>query len=79
MIGLLGVGLVEAFGTNLELQILHQFEDMVGAFEDKDVLVADGIVALLVVEIHQRGDLWKLVGDVLKERLCLSFALGQDL
>ena len=52
MIGLLGVGLVEGLGTDLETEVFHQFEDMVIALEDKDVLVTDGVVAFLVVKIH---------------------------
>ena len=32
-------------------------EDMVVALEHDDVLVADGIVTLLIVDIHKCGDL----------------------
>ena len=52
MIGLLGVGLIERLGADLETEIFHQFEDVVVALEDEDVLVADSVVALLVVKIH---------------------------
>ena len=79
MIGLFGVGLVETLGTHLEAQVLHQFEDMVLAFEDEDVLIADGVVALLVVEVHQGGDLRETVSDVLEQGLGLLFALGKCL
>ena len=52
MIGLLGVGLIERLGADLETEVFHLFEDMVVALEDEDVLVADSVVALLVVKIH---------------------------
>ena len=52
VVGLLGVGLVETLGADLETEVLHQLEDMVGALEGEDVLVADSVVALLVVEVH---------------------------
>ncbi len=67
MISLFGIGLIETLGAYLELQILHQLEDMIGALENKDLLIADSIVALLVVEIHQRGNLWELISNMLQE------------
>ena len=66
VISLFGVGLVEGFRAYFETKIFHQFEDMVLALEDEDILIADGVVALLVVEVHQRGDLWELIGDMLQ-------------
>ena len=79
VVGLLGVGLVETLGTNLKLQVLHQLVDVVDTLEYQYLLVADGIVALLIVEIHQRGNLWEFVGDVLQQSLGLFLALGQCL
>ena len=38
---------------------------MIVAFEYHDVLIANGIVTLLVVEIHQRCNLWEFVCDML--------------
>ena len=67
MISLFGIGLIETLGAYLELQILHQLENMIGALEDKDFLITDSIVALLVVEIHQRGNLWELISNMLQE------------
>ena len=52
MVGLLGVGLIERLGTDLEAEVFHELVDVVGALENEDVLVADGVVALLVVEIE---------------------------
>ena len=52
MVSLLGVGLVEALRTNLELEVFHKFEDMVVALVDGKVEVAKGVVALLVVYIE---------------------------
>ena len=77
MVCLLGVGLIETLRAHLELQVLHQFEDVVMAFEHQNILVADGVVTLLVVQIHQRGDLRELVGNVLHQckRLLAVFAL----
>ena len=65
VVSLLGIGLVETLRTNLELKVFHQLVDMIDALEHHDVLIADGVVALLIVEIHQRGDLWELVGNML--------------
>ena len=53
VVGLLGVGLVELLRSDLEFQVLHKQEDMVIALEQLDVLIANGVVALLVVKIHQ--------------------------
>ena len=49
MVGLFGICLVEGFRTNLELQVFHQFEDVVAALEGLDLLIADGVITLLVV------------------------------
>ena len=53
MVSLLGVGLIETLWTHLELQILHQLEDVVVALEEAELQVVDGIVALLVVHVHE--------------------------
>jgi len=74
MVGLLGISLVETFGADLEVQILHEFKDMILALEDKYILIADGVVALLVVEVHQGGDLRECVCDVLEESESLGLA-----
>ena len=66
VVSLFGVSLVERLRTDLEAQILHGLNDMVVAFEHQNVLIADGVVALLVVQIHQRGDLREFVSDVLQ-------------
>ena len=66
VISLLGVGLVETLRTDLEAQVLHCLEDMVVAFEHREVEVAEGVVALLVVDVHERRYLGELVGDVLQ-------------
>ena len=49
MVGLFGICLVEGLRANLELQVFHQFKDMVAALEGLDLLIADGVVTLLVV------------------------------
>ena len=67
MIGLVGIGLVEGLRPHLELQVFHQFVDVVIALEHQYILVADGVVALLVVQVHQRRDLRELVGHILHQ------------
>ena len=52
MVSLLGIGLVERFRADLELQVFHQFEDVVVALVYEDVLVTNGVVALLIVEVE---------------------------
>ncbi len=52
VISLFGVGLIERLGTNLELQVFHQLEDVILTLECQNLLVADGVVALLVVQIE---------------------------
>ena len=69
VIGLFGIRLVERLGTHLEAQVLHCLEDVVVTLEGQNVLVTDGVVALLVVQIHQRGNLRELVGNVLHEAI----------
>ena len=76
VVGLLGVGLVEALRTDLELQVLHGLVDEVGALERGQLQVADGVVALLVVDVDERADLREHVGDVLHEHLRLILILG---
>ena len=79
VVGLLGVGLVERLWSDLEFQVLHEQEDMVIALEELDVLVANGVVALLVVKIHQRGNLREAVGNELQQSLGLLLALAERL
>ena len=67
VVSLVGVCLVEALRSHLEAQPLHCFKDVVVALEHGEVEVAERVVAFLVVDIEQRCDLWKLVGDVLHE------------
>ena len=69
MVCLLGVGLVERLWAYLEAEVFHEFENVVGTLEQEDVLVADGVVALLVVKVHQRCDLRKFVGYVLQQAI----------
>ena len=52
VVGLFGIRLVETLRSHLELQILHRLDDMVFPLEHQDVLIADGVVALLIVEIE---------------------------
>ena len=42
---------------------------MVVALEDEYLLVADGVVALLVVEIEEGGDLWEFISYVLQQSI----------
>ena len=51
MVGLFGIGLVEALGSNLELQVFHRLDDMVFSLEDNDLLITDRIVAFLIIQI----------------------------
>ena len=53
VVSLLGIGLVETLRTYLELQVFHQFVDMVVALEEAEFQVVDGIVALLVIHVHE--------------------------
>ena len=53
VVSLLGVSLIETLWTHLELQILHQLEDVVVALEEDEVQIVDGIVALLVIYVHE--------------------------
>ena len=50
LVGLVGVGLIEALGTHLELQPFHLQIDMVVALEDMDGKVAESVVTLLIVD-----------------------------
>ena len=54
---LLGVGLVEALRPDLEFQALHGLIDEVCALVGRELQVADGVVALLVVDVDEAGDL----------------------
>ena len=71
---LFGICLIERLWTDFELQVLHQFIDMVVTLECENVLIADGIVALLVIQIHQRCNLWEFVGNMLHQVHSLLFA-----
>ena len=68
-VGLTAVGLIERFRAYLETQPLHLLDDVILALEDQDFLVGDGIVTLLVNDIHERGDLREALGDVAQQRL----------
>ena len=46
--------LIETLWTHLELQILHQLEDVVVALEEDEIQVVDGVISLLVVHVHER-------------------------
>ena len=70
MVSLLGIGLVETLRTHLELQVFHQFVDMVVALEEAEFQVVDGIVSLLVVYIHERCNLRELVSHLLHQFQC---------
>ena len=52
VVGLFGICLVETLRSHLELQILHRLDDMVFPLEDDDLLIANRIVAFLIVEIE---------------------------
>ena len=54
VVSLLGVSLIETLWTHLELQILHQLEDVVVALEEDEIQVVDGVISLLVVHVHER-------------------------
>ncbi len=47
---------------------------MVLPLEGQYFLVAYGVVAFLVVQVHQRSDLWERVGNVLQQSLRLLLA-----
>ena len=72
VISLLCVGLVERFRSDLELQSLHQFKDMVVSFIDMDYLVGKSIVTLVVVNIKQRCDLREILLQMLHKCHSLS-------
>ena len=75
--GLVGVCLVEGFGSDLEAEVLHLEEDVVFAAEYVDGEVTKGVVPFLVVDIEEGGDFREVVGNGLEEVLCLSvFFLG---
>ena len=67
MVCLFGIGLVEALRANLEPQLLHVLKDMVVALKHYDILVTYGVVALLVVHIHEGCNLGKCVCNVLHQ------------
>ena len=53
MVCLLSVSLIERLWPYLELQVFHKQEDVVIAFEHMNLLIANGVITLLVVKIHQ--------------------------
>ena len=69
VVSLLGIGLIETLRTYLELQVFHQFKDMVVALEKTQFQIIEGIVALLVVYIHERCDLRESVSHLLHQFL----------
>ena len=52
VVGLLGIRLVETLRANLELQVFHRLVDMVFSLEHQNVLIANGVVAFLVVKVE---------------------------
>ena len=52
MIRLVCICLIERFRSHLEFEVLHGLEDMVFAFEYEDVLIANRIITLLIIEIE---------------------------
>ena len=70
MISLLCIGLVETLWSYLKAQVLHCLKDMVVALEHIEVEVAECIVTFLVVNIHKRCNLRKLVGYMLQQSHC---------
>ena len=69
VVSLLGIGLIETLRTNLELQVFHQFKDMVVALEKTQFQIIEGIVALLVIYIHERCNLRESVSHLLHQFL----------
>ncbi|CDA56888.1 unknown [Prevotella sp. CAG:604] len=69
VVSLLGIGLIETLRTYLELQVFHQFKDMVVALEKTQFQIIEGIVALLVVYIHERCNLRESVSYLLHQFL----------
>ena len=67
MVCLIGIGLIKTLGTYLKSQVFHGLKDMVIALVYLYFKIADGVVAFLVVYIHQRADLREMGGDVLHE------------
>ena len=52
VISLIGIGLVKAFGAYFETQTFHGFVNKAGALKCFQLQITNGIVALLVVNIH---------------------------
>ena len=69
VVSLLGIGLIETLRTYLELQVFHQFKDMVVALEKTQFQIIEGIVALLVIYIHERCNLRESVSYLLHQFL----------
>ena len=57
MICLLGVGLIETLRSDLKLQVLHNLIYEIGALICYEVEVADGVVALLIVDVDETCNL----------------------
>ena len=72
VVSLLGVSLIETLWSYLETQVLHQLEDMVVALEEAELQVVESIISLLVIDVHQGGNLRELVGYVLHQLLCFQ-------
>ena len=60
-VGLTGIGLVEGFGTDTELQAFHFFLDIVAAAVGDEFLVGKRVVDLEVDDVEQRSDLRETV------------------
>ena len=65
VLGLFAVCLVERFWANLEAQSLHLLIYNVSTLVGNDLEVAEGVVALVVDDIEQRGHLGERVGHIL--------------
>ena len=73
MVGLLGVGLIEALWSYLEFQALHGLINEIRALVGRQFQVADGVVAFLVVYVYKACDLWKGCGNMLQQVLSFLF------
>ena len=79
LVGLFGIGLIEALGTHFETQAFHLEEDVVVTLGHFHRQVAEGVVVLLVVDVEQRGDFRECLANVFHESLSLTALLvGED-
>ena len=53
VVSLFGIGLIETLWSDLELQVFHQLKDMVVALEEAQLQIVEGVVALLIVHVHE--------------------------